>query len=296
MLLRPEDVARQMEQAFTADQPASMADTKEDQTGEGHPVPVASARGEEHIGSHQPQDLGVREFNMSPHGYVHPRAPDGQDLLKLVEEGAPPGEAQARIKDDVTPEEAEDEDEIWMKFVFDGDSAEISRKAFAQAREKTKQELLELVDPVDSDMAEAPSSSMPDMRSPVLRRHTPSRNLLEDPPRSSDPSPSSISGTGLATATTSVKPTMTSATSLAAEPGSSTTTTTRLHQPPPFVGRVASTAPPLKPPRSPNKRPRGRPRKKRDYRRPNIRTMPNYEADPITSESTDGTDQHNERS
>lgn len=283
-LLKSEDVVRQLEKAFAVHQPAPKANPKHDEHTEEHPIPVSSARASSHTDSPQPQSLGVREVGMAPYGYVLPKAPDVEDLLKMLEEVGPTKEAQASIEDDMTPEKVKDEDEIWKRFVFDGDSAEISGRAFAQAREKTKHELLELIDPVDSDVAEAPSSPIPDMRSPI-RDHTLSRNLLEDPPEVTVPSRTSIAGT----VTSSVIPTMTSAASFAAEQGSSSTAI-RFHQPPPFIGRLASTVPPPKPPRSPNKRSRGRPRKKRHFRRPNIRTMPNYERDPIESEFSDWQD------
>lgn len=193
-LLRSEEVARRLTQAFAPHQPAQEV-TVEDEAAEANPPAASTARAGVGIRSPQPQILGVRDGDFVPRGHVLSKSRSAQDLLKMLDGVDPRGAVQQETVDDVTPGDVEDEDEIWKKFVFEGDSAEISRKAFAQAREQTKQELLQLANPADSDIAEAASSSIPDMRSP-MHDNTPSRRLLEDPQGDGTSSCASIAATG----------------------------------------------------------------------------------------------------
>lgn len=293
-LVSGEDDAHQLEETFMVPLPVSKAMSKDGEDGEVQPDPVPSARAVERVNSSHPHMAGVRDsIGLAPHGYVLHKPPHVQDLPTKVE-GIGQGKEDGASKDRGAREESiEDEDEIWRKFVCDGDSAEISHQALAHAREITKQELLKMEGPAKSDIAGAPTCSIQGVRSPV-HDHTTSEKRIRKasgklPEGPQNESSSLISAKGTGSATSSVFPTMTSATSLAVEPGSSDHGS-RFHQPRPFIGRRAYDVPPLQPPRSPNKRLSPRSLRRREFGRPNIRAMPSYGGDPI--ESDENGDEH----
>ena len=287
-LVSGEDDTHHLEETSMVHLAVSTAMSKEGENGEAQPDPVPSARGGERVNLSHPHMAGVRDsIGLAPHGHGLHKPPHVQDLPTKVERIGQ-GKGDGASKDlGARHESIEDEDEIWIKFVCDGDTAEISRQALAHAREVTTLELLKMEGRAKSDIAGAPGSSIQGVRSPV-HDHTTSQkrvrkasgNLPEGPQNEAPPS---ISAKSIGSATSSVFPTMTSATSLAAEPGSSDHGS-RFHQPPPFIGRRAYDVPPPQPPRVPNKRRPHRSLRRREFRRLNIRTMPSFEGDPIESD------------
>ena len=179
-----------------------------------------------------------------------------------------------------------DEDEVWKKFVFGGHEADIKRRAYEEARVKTRQQLLQPPTPVASVTVEALSSTSPEV---LFYTHAHAPDIVSHCPRSSSPLRATAPATTTAS-TISATPTDTP-TSLAVEHGSpcidkETSAEHRFHHPAPFIGRLASSSSTtvhcstLAPPRRQSK---GRPLQ-RDTSRPDFRAFPNFEGDPIESE------------
>ncbi|KAM0555128.1 hypothetical protein ACHAPJ_006479 [Fusarium lateritium] len=222
--------------------------------------------------------------------------PQVQDLLELLTASEAQQEVISEHGEDreIIPN-PEDEDEIWKRFVFDDDSAEINRKAREEAHEQTKCDLgfkkpdnphtfiessLTSGSPAPaSDIAEPPSASR-DKPSPTTE-HTPNMTdaLAED-----------LSDAGMVASSSeaAAKINATDATdSIIAQPASpqSPQPEFRFHHPQLFVGRLAYDVPsnpssvPLYAPPKKGRRPRSG--RRRDKGRPDFRAMPNYNDDPI---------------
>ena len=167
----------------------------------------------------------------------------------------------------------EDEDEVWKRFVFDGnDWAKVNAQALEEAQRKTVQQLAHLPEAITSDVVEPPSSSadaneMPGV--PTSASNQPALNKL-----SARISPAYASAAPLAPGTTT-----SSATASGLE--------FRFHRPQPFVGRLATAdnkSASLPTSLAPPKRGRGRPKRKKDESRPNIRRLPDHDDDPLDEE------------
>ncbi|KPM34587.1 hypothetical protein AK830_g11986 [Neonectria ditissima] len=201
-----------------------------------------------------------------------PKAPNVQDLIDLliIEEG----KGQPEDNDDQR-KNAEDEDESWRRFVFDEDSTEINRRARFEAQQQTVDDLYRATTGLASDVAEPPSISRdnPSM-SPAsiasLAMYSQEISSCTNNDGSSDVCPTNTTGT---------------ANSNTAHIGSPRPQHSdfKFHQPNAFVGRLARLAPtntrPIQLPLS--KRGRGRPKKCRGSGRPDFRTMPDHDDDPI---------------
>ncbi|KAK7408380.1 hypothetical protein QQX98_009476 [Neonectria punicea] len=202
-----------------------------------------------------------------------PKAPNVQDLIDLLEMEEEKGQPEQTG----SPEEiAVDEDEIWKRFVFDEDCTEINRKARHEAQQQTAGDLYRAPSGLPSDVTEPPSTS----------RDSPSTSpasiasLAIDSPESSSCANEHGSSDVALTETTGT------ANSNTAHFGSPKPQHSdfKFHQPSAFVGRLAS-LPPTNNTRpmqwQSTKRGRGRPRKRRGGGRPDFRTMPDYDDDPI---------------
>ncbi|KAF5971843.1 hypothetical protein FCOIX_9665 [Fusarium coicis] len=240
--------------------------------------------------------LKTRSDLVLPMGSFMPVTPNVQDLLDLL--AASEEQQEPNIEDptqqETTPN-ADEEDEIWKKFVLDDDSAETSRKAREEAHEQTKCALGFKKPNVPRMFAESslpPGSSAPpsDIAEPpsASRRETPTmegRNFIladdqiQDIPGAELEAPPSETAArvDIADATDSIIAQPSSPQPLHAE--------FKFHQPHLFVGRLASDVPSTKSPvyldapRSKGRRQRSR--RRRDKGRPDFRTMPNYNDDPI---------------
>ncbi|KAF4343324.1 hypothetical protein FBEOM_2728 [Fusarium beomiforme] len=230
-----------------------------------------------------------------PMGSCMPVTPNVQDLLDLLAAS----EEQHGVNIDVqttqdTPN-AEDEDDIWKKFVLDDDTAETSRKAREEAYEQTKcamglkkQDVPQMFSEPSlpsgsteppSDIAEPPSVS----RGEALPRIERNLKLANDQIQDLSGADSIILLSEAAVITD-----ITDATeSIIAQPASPQPFQAefKFHQPQLFVGRLASDVPSNKSPvyfeAPPKKGRRQLSRRRRDKGRPDFRAMPNYDDDPI---------------
>ncbi|KAF4438705.1 hypothetical protein FACUT_4730 [Fusarium acutatum] len=241
-------------------------------------------------------NLKTRSDLVLPMGSFMPVTPNVQDLLDLLaasEEQQEP-DIEDQTQQETTPN-ADDEDEIWKKFILDNDSAETSRKAREEAHEQTKCALglkkpnvprmfVESSLPSGStappsDIAEPPSASRGE--TPTMEGHNfiLADDQVQDIPGTELEAPSSETAArvDIAGATDSIIAQPASPQPLHAE--------FKFHQPQLFVGRLASDVPSTKSPvyldapRSKGRRQRSR--RRRDKGRPDFRTMPNYNDDPI---------------
>ncbi|KAF5627975.1 hypothetical protein F52700_8269 [Fusarium sp. NRRL 52700] len=230
-------------------------------------------------------------------GSFMPVTPNVQDLLDLL---AASEEQQEPTIEDQTQKEttpnADDEDEVWKKFVLDNDSAETSRKAREEAHEQTKRALgLKKPDvprmfvessllssgstAPPSDIAEPPSTSRGETPTVEGQNFILADDQIQDIPgaKLEGPPSETAARVDIADATDSVIAQPASPRPLHAE--------FKFHQPQLFVGRLASDVSSTKSPVSldapPNKGRRQRSRRRRDKGRPDFRTMPNYNDDPI---------------
>ncbi|KAF4947875.1 hypothetical protein FGADI_10035 [Fusarium gaditjirri] len=241
-------------------------------------------------------NLKSRSDLVLPMGSFMPVTPNVQDLLDLLtasEEQQEPtieNQTQQEIK-----QNADDEDEIWKKFVLDNDSAETCRKAREEAHEQTKCALglkkpngprmfVESSLPSGStappsDIAEPPSASRGETPTTEGRNFILADDQIQDLPGAELEALLSEAATrvDIADATDSIIAQPASPQPLHAE--------FKFHQPQLFVGRLASDVPStnspvnLDAPRSKGRRQRSR--RRRDKGRPDFRTMPNYNDDPI---------------
>ncbi|KAJ4133418.1 hypothetical protein NW768_005002 [Fusarium equiseti] len=220
-----------------------------------------------------------------------------QDLLDLLAENEKRHELS--IEKQVDPDtitDAEDEDEIWKRFVFDNDPVETKRKAYEEATEQTKRDLglgktktlCVIEDPLlppssaapQSDVAEPPSeprdllanNTTLDMTSDQTEERL---GADQYPELEEDPPSETAARTDI---TDTIDSTM-------AQPSSPQPPQAdfKFHQPQLFTGRLAgevsSTTPPVSlyaPPKSGR-----RLRKRWGKGRPDFRALPNYEDDPI---------------
>ncbi|KAF5588493.1 hypothetical protein FPCIR_7114 [Fusarium pseudocircinatum] len=241
-------------------------------------------------------NLRTRSDLVLPMGSFMPVTPNVQDLLDLL---AASEEQQEPNIEDTTQQEiapnADEEDEIWKKFVLDNDSAETSRKAREEAHEQTKC-ALGLKKPnvprmfAESSLPSGSSAPPSDIAEPpsASRGETPTmegRNFVLADDQIQD-----IPGVELEalSSETAARVDITDATdSIIAQPSSPQPLHAefKFHQPQLFVGRLASDVPSAKSPvyldapRSKGRRQRSR--RRRDKGRPDFRTMPNYNDDPI---------------
>ncbi|KAG5754748.1 hypothetical protein H9Q69_003078 [Fusarium xylarioides] len=241
-------------------------------------------------------NIKTRSDLVLPMGSFMPVTPNVQDLLDLLaasEEQQEP-DIEDQTQQETTPN-ADDEDEIWKKFVLDNDSAETSRKAREEAHEQTKC-ALGLKKPniprmfaesslpsgstaPPSDIAEPPSASRGETPTMEERNFILADDQIQDIPGAELEAPSSETAArvDIADATDSIIAQPASPQPLHAE--------FKFHQPQLFVGRLASDVPSTKSPvyldapRSKGRRQRSR--RRRDKGRPDFRTMPNYNDDPI---------------
>ncbi|KAF4467108.1 hypothetical protein FALBO_6024 [Fusarium albosuccineum] len=224
-----------------------------------------------------------------PAGTELPKDLDFQDLMDLLVEseggqGAYNEHEEARREP--TPTE-EDEDEIWKKFVFD-DDVDIRRKALEEAHEQTKFDL-GLKDDPRSDVAEPPSGSKSDLSlqlpdSPPASRSRPSPNL-NSTSAMTEVSTERLCSADIRTVSEAEAQTHDSdmTDSMAARPASPRPAIDfKFHQPNLFVGRLASNgsanAPSVPSRVAPKK---GRRPRRRDQGRPDFRSMPDHDGDPI---------------
>ncbi|KAF5547128.1 hypothetical protein FMEXI_5318 [Fusarium mexicanum] len=241
-------------------------------------------------------NLKTRSDLVLPMGSFMPVTPNVQDLLDLL--AASEEQQEPNIEDQTQQEpipNAEDEDEIWKKFVLDNDSAETNRKAREEAHEQTKCALGLKKSNVPrmfeesslpsgstappSDIAEPPSASRGERPTMEGRNFILADDQIQDIPGAELEAPSSETAArvDIADATDSVIAQPASPQPLHAE--------FKFHQPQLFVGRLASDVPSTKSPvyldapRSKGRRQRSK--RRRDKGRPDFRTMPNYNDDPI---------------
>ncbi|KAJ4022509.1 hypothetical protein NW752_000285 [Fusarium irregulare] len=220
-----------------------------------------------------------------------------QDLLDLLTENEERhGASIKKIVDPETIADAEDEDEIWKRFVFDDDPAETKRKACEEATEQTKRDLglgktktlCAIEDPLlpsssaapQSDVAEPPSESRDLLANNVTLDMTSDQieELLDadqDPELEEDPLSEAAARTDITDAIDSTT----------AQPSSPQPPQAefKFHQPQLFTGRLAGEVSSNTPSGSLYAPPKSgrRLRKRRDKGRPDFRAMPNYEDDPI---------------
>ncbi|KAF7538016.1 hypothetical protein G7Z17_g12718 [Cylindrodendrum hubeiense] len=206
-----------------------------------------------------------------PSGTELPKAPNVQDLMDLLME-----DEEEQPEDDESSEKTpEDEEEIWKRFVFDEDCTEISRKARQEAQQQTTHDLCLAMAGPPSDVAEPPSVS----RDGVLLSPGSITGWVLD-------SPETLSGgnelTSPDTGSTSMMGTANSNTAHMGSPKPQHSDF-KFHQPSLFVGKLASlpTANTCPVQLQPPKRRRGRSRKRRGDGRPDFRTIPGYDDDPI---------------
>ncbi|CVK92332.1 uncharacterized protein FMAN_07233 [Fusarium mangiferae] len=241
-------------------------------------------------------NLKTRSDLVLPMGSFMPVTPNVQDLLDLLaasEEQQEPN-IEDQTQQETTPN-ADDEDEIWKKFVLDNDSVETSRKAREEAHEQTKcalglkkpnvprifeeSSLCSVSSAPPSDIAESPSASRGETPTTEGRNFILADDQIQDIPGVELEAPSSeIAARGdIADATDSIIAQPSSPQPLHAE--------FKFYQPQLFVGRLASDVPSTKSPvymdAPRNKGRRQRSRRRRDKGRPDFRTMPNYNDDPI---------------
>ncbi|KAM0203389.1 hypothetical protein ACHAPQ_003313 [Fusarium lateritium] len=214
-----------------------------------------------------------------------PNAPDLLDLLAAVEERH--GVANdAPASREPTPD-AEDEDEIWKKFVFDDDSIETSRKARQEAHEQTKRDLglkksnalLPFFESTLSSSSVAPPSDVAEppstLRNSSYLHKDSNHNETDDRAQDLREPSGAVQNKDIESTTDSVIAHPASPQPVHAE--------FKFHQPRLFVGRLANDAPCNPPSASLYDQPRKgrRPRKRREKERPDFRAIPNYNDDPI---------------
>ncbi|KAL4723672.1 hypothetical protein ACLX1H_009314 [Fusarium chlamydosporum] len=220
------------------------------------------------------------------------------DLLDLLTESEEKNEvlAETQVEQEMSPY-AEDEDEIWKKFVFDDNIIETNRKARNEAHEQTKRDLgikkksfHAFEDPSlsssstapRSDVAEPPSASRD--RPLLLAKQTldaVDKQICEQPGADSDSSqeePPSSEAAAKTNVTDNIG-------SVVAQPPSPQQSQAefKFHQPRLFIGRLAGDTSSNKPsvPLYPPPKKSRRWKKRRDQGRPDFRTMPDYDDDPI---------------
>ncbi|KAF5686084.1 hypothetical protein FCIRC_3182 [Fusarium circinatum] len=241
-------------------------------------------------------NLKTRSDLVLPMGSFMPVTPNVQDLLDLL--AASEEQQEPNIEDQTQQEPIpndDDEDEIWKKFVLDNDSAETNRKAREEAHEQTKCALGLKKSNVPrmfeesslpsgstappSDIAEPPSASRGETPTMEGRNFILADDQIQDIPGAELEAPPSETAAkvDIADASDSVIAQPASPQPLHAE--------FKFHQPQLFVGRLASDVPSTKSPvylnapRSKGRRQRSK--RRRDKGRPDFRTMPNYDDDPI---------------
>lgn len=220
------------------------------------------------------------------------------DLLDLSTESEEKNEvlAETQVEQEMSPY-AEDEDEIWKKFVLDDNIIETNRKARNEAHEQTKRDLgfkkksfHAFEDPSlsssstapRSDVAEPPSASRD--RPLLLAKQTldaVDEQIGEQPGADSDSSqeePPSSEAAAKTNVTDNIG-------SVVAQPPSPQQSQAefKFHQPRLFIGRLAGDTSSNKPsvPLYPPPKKSRRWKKRRDQGRPDFRTMPDYDDDPI---------------
>jgi hypothetical protein len=197
----------------------------------------------------------------------------------------------------ITPN-AEDEDEIWKRFVFDNDTIEITRKARDEANEQTKRDLgLKKTNELHtfedlflassstappSDVAEPPSATR-DKSLSMKQTFGIADDQIGKPLSTDSDSDSDLEGRPSAEAAAKTD-TADTIDSIVAQPPSPRPPQAefKFYQPQLFIGRLASDAPsdtPSVPLYAPKKGRRWR--KRRDMGRPDFRAMPDYDDDPI---------------
>ncbi|PCD34992.1 hypothetical protein AU210_007581 [Fusarium oxysporum f. sp. radicis-cucumerinum] len=241
-------------------------------------------------------NLKTRSDLVLPMGSFTPVASNVQDLLDLLtasEEQQEPN-IEDQTQQETTPN-ADDEDEIWKKFVLDNDSAETSRKAREEAHEQTKcalglkkphvprmfveSSLPSCSTAPSSDIADSPSASRGEAPTTEGRNFILADDQIQDLPGAELEAPSSEAAARvhIADATDSIIAQPASPQPLHAE--------FKFRQPQHFVGRLAGDVPSAKSPvyldKPRSKGRRQRSRRRRDKGRPDFRTMPNYNDDPI---------------
>ncbi|KAF4502524.1 hypothetical protein FAGAP_1246 [Fusarium agapanthi] len=241
-------------------------------------------------------NLKTRSDLVLPMGSFMPVTPNVQDLLDLL--AASEEQQEPNIEDQTQQEpipNADDEDEIWKKFILDSDSAETNRRAREEAHEQTKCALGLKKSNVPrmfeesslpsgstappSDIAEPPPASRGETPTMEGRNFILADDQIQDIPGAELVAPSSETAArvDIADATDSIIAQPASPQPLHAE--------FKFHQPQLFVGRLASDIPStkspvyLEAPRSKGRRQRSK--RRRDKGRPDFRTMPNYNDDPI---------------
>ncbi|KAF5023009.1 hypothetical protein F66182_4928 [Fusarium sp. NRRL 66182] len=222
-----------------------------------------------------------------------PVAPNVQDLLGLLTANEERQGTDPKLQDhqEATPD-TEDEDETWRRFIFDGNGAEINRKARDEAHQQTKCDLgLKksgvLSNFVESSLTSGSTALASDIAEPSLASRDRSSTTTERTPNMSDDSTENLPDAGLVVSSSeaAVASNMTdTADSIIAQQASPLQKPEfRFHQPQLFTGRLASDVPsiassaPFHAPRKKNRQPRRR----RDKGRPDFRAMPNYDDDPI---------------
>ncbi|KAF4971378.1 hypothetical protein FSARC_1810 [Fusarium sarcochroum] len=231
-----------------------------------------------------------------PAGVHLPMTPNVQDLLDLLTASEEQQEAMSEHQEErETTPNTEDEDEIWKRFVFDDDSAEINRKAREEAHEQTKFDLgfkkSDLPHAfIESSLASGSIAPASDIAEPPSASRDRSSPTAERTPNMIDALTEDLSDVGMVTSSSeaAAKINATDATdSIIAQPASPQPLQAefRFHHPQLFVGRLANDVPsnpssvPLYAPPKKGRRPRSG--RRRDKGRPGIRAMPNYDDDPI---------------
>jgi hypothetical protein len=164
-----------------------------------------------------------------------------------------------------TQQQADDDQEEWLKLMTCGDVDVIRKNAFEAARNRTVQELRHSAFSPSSRVAQPPSTVQGDMFMPASENNDADflGTTVED----------DWDWTELAHEQATQQQ--------ASNPRQSSSL--KFSQPPLFVGRFASMDQSMKPPASKplGKRKRGRPRRERSPHRPNIRAWPTLDGDPI---------------
>lgn len=204
-----------------------------------------------------------------------PKAPNVQDLMDLLIEEEKFDNGNNTTLSRKEEEAAEDENEIWKKFVFDDDIPDIKKRALDEAQQQTTQDLCQAIADTASNFAEPPST--------IREQTSPSPGPVCTPELGLQSN--SLEEQLLTSSEALTTETTNSVIAQASSPTPQPDTDFKFHPPTLFVGRLASTISTnvnfASPSLQQGKRGRGRPRRRRIDGRPDFRAMPDFDGDPI---------------